>query len=118
MASKAKAQKRKIIAPAKLPAGFKVSVVPSSGGGFHNWEAQAILTGKVTKIFKKKGEYGTQRYLTVKQKNGSESSFSESSSLKNLFDEAKVGKEVYVHYQGTVPLKGGKSYKVFTAGIK
>lgn len=111
-------RKTKTFTAAKLPAGFTVTGVPGSGGSFVNWEQSPIVQGKVTDTFKRKGEYGVQRYLTVKQKNGIEVSFSESFALAGLFNQAKKGSEIYVQYHGTVPGKGKKTFKQFTSGIK
>jgi len=112
-----KTAKVKLATAAKLPAGF-TAVAVGGGSSFVNWEVQKIVQGKVTNCYKKKGEYGIQRYIDVMQADKVSIAIPESGALKNLFDEAKKGKQVFIQYLGSIPLKGGKTYKQFQAAIK
>lgn len=118
------AKKSVVKTVAKLPAGFQ-AVATGGGGQWHNWEENPVLQGTVTAMGSFEGEYGKQRTMTVKDSKGVESTVSESGALKELFNKAKKGKQVYIQLVGVVKLKNkktgkpnGKTYKQFTAGIK
>jgi hypothetical protein len=112
------AAKQTKIKTAKVPAGFK-TVAVGGAGAWHDFYKNPILQGVVKAAGSFKGQYGKQRTLTVETKKNGMASFSESKSLKELFDTPKiVGREIFVQYLGEKALKGKKRVKLFSVGIK
>jgi hypothetical protein len=139
---KAKAISHRKASPRKSPASIKrresgkpaSAVVEFNGTRYKRvgrsfgttWEpkkAGEVLEGTVTSLqqvankLARKGQDPMQWCMEVQDAEGSAWTVWESSSLREFMNEAQIGNEVRVEFQGLIPIKGGKKFKAFAAYI-
>lgn len=102
-----------------LPAGFKSAAVEGSFGQLHDFDKTPVLQGVCIKIQTvNKGTKKENDVMTIKAKDGTLHSVWKSYQLDGLFQKSTVGKEIYLQFDGVQKLKGRKSMKLFTVGVK
>lgn len=104
-----------------LPPGFTSVAVSGSFGQQHDFSKNPTLQGKCKKIetisFKDGNKTKKTQVMTV-DVNGTEVMLWHSYGVSGLFDKKTLGKQIYVHYDGKKKLKGGRTLKLFTCGVK
>lgn len=109
---------------ATLPAGFRAVAVGGSFGVTHDFHKEKILQGKVLGMDTVKvtdeetGKKIPRRVMRVLRADGVTVSVWESHQLKEVFNEAKKGKGVYMQYLGQKALGKGRKVNLFSAGVQ